>query len=181
MQNWIHGANPTFQEIGQSIISSPGCCPLGLGIYTNSTSASLPTSQGKSMQGVVNCNMCLQHVQWPLVWWVQGLYLHNNRYPQSVATEFPTIISDFIWFRLFQMIPASPWMPWTQHWEVSTRWLLKAGMIWAKIRIDWIKRTQCFQDEVTIEPGEVIAVLAAATLLALEGLISQVMDFTRKW
>ena len=27
----------------------------------------------------------------------------------------------------------------------------------------------------TIEPGEVIAVLAAATLLALEGLISQVM------
>ena len=32
-----------------------------------------------------------------------------------------------------------------------------------------------FQDEVTIEPGEVIAVLAAATLLALEGLISQVM------
>ena len=49
-----------------------------------------------------------------------------------------------------------------------------------KTRIDWIKRTQCFQDEVTIEPGEVIAVLAAATLLALEGLISQVMDFTRK-
>merc|ERR1719495_2023470 len=30
-----------------------------------------------------------------------------------------------------------------------------------------------YQDEVTIEPGEVIAVLAAATLLALEGLISQ--------
>ena len=29
----------------------------------------------------------------------------------------------------------------------------------------------------TIEPGEVIAVLAAATLLALEGLISQVMPF----
>ena len=48
-------------------------------------------------------------------------------------------------------------------------------------RLDLInKRTQCFQDEVTIEPGEVIAVLAAATLLALEGLISQVMDFTRK-
>ena len=33
-----------------------------------------------------------------------------------------------------------------------------------------------FQDEVTIEPGEVIAVLAAATLLALEGLISQVIN-----
>ena len=39
--------------------------------------------------------------------------------------------------------------------------------------------TKCFQDEVTIEPGEVIAVLAAATLLALEGLISQVMHCQR--
>ena len=40
-----------------------------------------------------------------------------------------------------------------------------------------LRLNPAFQDEVTIEPGEVIAVLAAATLLALEGLISQVIPF----
>ena len=126
-----------------------------------------------------------QHVQRSLVWWMQGLYHDYNWYVYSLYCTFdhsrPLLPHHDLTFNFNLTI-----IRWSMHYpgcpEHNTRQSLPGDTCWnmyyprfSQSAIEF-RLNPVFQDEVTIEPGEVIAVLAAATLLALEGLISQVIN-----